>query len=90
VDERLFFIEKRINRPYRQPCPHCGQTFEYQIRWIERRKKDRPPAQAATEDIERFRASRSYMLRQDDMLVCQNARCRKRFEIGSQQSVVFI
>jgi hypothetical protein len=30
------------------------------------------------------------MLRQDDLLVCQNTRCRKRFEIGSQQSVVFI
>jgi hypothetical protein len=29
------------------------------------------------------------MLRTDDMLMCKNMRCRKRFEISGVQSVVF-
>ncbi|MEJ7699462.1 MAG: hypothetical protein WKF71_07425 [Pyrinomonadaceae bacterium] len=34
--------------------------------------------------------SRDYMVRVDDMLMCKNMRCRKRFEIPSSQSIVFI
>jgi hypothetical protein len=29
-------------------------------------------------------------VRVDDMLMCRNMRCRKRFEIPSAQSIVFI
>jgi hypothetical protein len=29
-------------------------------------------------------------VRVDDQLMCKNARCRKRFEIPSAQSIVFI
>jgi len=90
LDERRFFLENMITKPYSQPCPFCGQVFEYEIRWLERKKKNKPPAGARPEDMEKFKACRSYMLRADDLLVCKNNRCRKRFEIGSQQSVVFI
>jgi hypothetical protein len=34
--------------------------------------------------------SRDYMVRVDDQLMCKNVRCRKRFEIPSAQSIVFI
>ncbi|MDT7604858.1 MAG: hypothetical protein QOF61_2855, partial [Acidobacteriota bacterium] len=33
---------------------------------------------------------RDYMVRIDDMLMCKNPRCRKRFDIPNSQSVVFI
>jgi hypothetical protein len=29
------------------------------------------------------------MLRKDDLMVCKNPRCRKRFEVSGVQSVVF-
>ena len=90
MDEKEFFNESLVTKPYSQPCPFCGNRAEYQVRWIERKKKSKPPAGANAEDIQRFKASRSYMLRQDDLLACKNNRCRKRFEIGSQQSVVFL
>jgi hypothetical protein len=38
----------------------------------------------------RLEKSRDYMVRVDDMLMCKNMRCRKRFEIPSAQSIVFI
>jgi hypothetical protein len=33
---------------------------------------------------------RNYMVRIDDQLMCKNIRCRKRFEIPSAQSIVFL
>jgi hypothetical protein len=30
------------------------------------------------------------MLRRDDMMMCKNMRCRKRFEITGVQSVAFL
>jgi hypothetical protein len=30
------------------------------------------------------------MLRKDDMLMCKNLRCRKRFEVSGVQSVAFL
>ncbi len=41
-------------------------------------------------DRARFAKARSYMLRKDDLMACKNIRCRKRFEIPSAQSIVFI
>jgi hypothetical protein len=42
------------------------------------------------QDRAQYQKSRDYMVRIDDMLMCRNMRCRKRFEIPSSQSVVFI
>jgi len=33
---------------------------------------------------------RSYMVRREDMMVCKNIRCRKRFDIPSSQTVAFL
>jgi hypothetical protein len=42
------------------------------------------------QDRARFNNSKDYMVRVDDQLMCANIRCRKRFEIPSSQTVVFI
>jgi hypothetical protein len=57
---------------------------------MKRTKKSTPPRGGNEQDRMRFQKSRDYLVRIDDMLVCKNIRCRKRFEIPSSQSVVFI
>jgi hypothetical protein len=55
---------------------------------LKRTKKAQLPRGANEQDKARFNKSRDYLVRIDDMLAC--ARCRRRFEIPSSQSVVFI
>ena len=42
------------------------------------------------QDRSQFQKSKDYMVRIDDVLMCSNMRCRKRFDIPSSQTVVFI
>lgn len=42
------------------------------------------------QDKAQFQRSKDYMVRIDDVLMCKNMRCRKRFDIPSSQSIVFI
>jgi len=86
--EREFFTEKQEHKPAMFTCPKCRHRAEYQVRWIRRVKKDRPPQGSDAQDREMHRKLRDYMVRVDDMLSCQQ--CRRRFEIPSQQSVVFL
>lgn len=86
--EREFFTEKQEHKPAMFTCPKCRHRAEYQVRWIRRVKKDRPPQGSDAQDREMHRKLRDYMVRVDDMLFCQQ--CRRRFEIPSQQSVVFL
>ena len=44
--------------------------------------------ESSEQDKRQFQNSRDYMVRIDDMLACRS--CRKRFDIPSSQSVVFI
>lgn len=90
MDERDFFNEREVVKSANLSCLHCRQSDTYEIRWIERVKKKSLPSRATEEDRARFERARSYMLRRDDVLMCKNARCRKRFEISGVQSVVFI
>ena len=90
MEERDFFDEAEVLKPATLGCLHCRQTAEYQIRWLVRSKKKSVPRQADERDRARFEKARSYMLRRDDVLLCKNLRCRKRFEISSVQSVVFL
>jgi hypothetical protein len=53
------------------------------------KKKNLPP-RADDRDRAKFAKAQSYMLRRDDMMMCKNMRCRKRFEITSVQSVAFL
>jgi hypothetical protein len=90
MEERDFFDEKEVLKPANLSCLHCHQADTYDIRWLVRTKKQALRGRADERDRARFEKARSYMLRRDDMVQCKNARCRKRFEISSVQSVVFI
>jgi hypothetical protein len=41
-------------------------------------------------DRAKFAKAQSYMVRRDDMVMCKNIRCRKRFEVAGVQSVAFL
>lgn len=90
MEERDFFEEKSEQRTHNMVCPHCGQSGEYQLNWLVRRKKKSLPRHADDRDRARFLKAQSYMVRRDDMVACQNIRCRKRFEVTSVQSVAFL
>ena len=90
MNERDFFNEREEVKKAVYGCPHCRERSEYPVRWLKRTKKASLPRGANEQDRIQFRNSRDYMVRIDDMLVCQNLRCRKRFDIPSSQSVVFI
>ena len=86
-DERAFFNEKSETRPGRYQCPKCRRSNDYPIRWVRRSKKDRLPPGADERDRAKFAKLRDYMLRLDDEVTCRT--CGKKFEIPSQQSMIF-
>jgi hypothetical protein len=88
LDERAFFNEKSETRPGRFACPKCRRSHDYTIRWVRRVKKDRLPQGAGDQDRAKFAKLRDYLLRLDDEVVCKS--CGKKFEIPSQQSMVFV
>jgi hypothetical protein len=90
MNEQDFFNEKQEIKKATFSCPHCRERAEYDVRWLKRTKKGSLPRGANEQDRMRFQKSRDYMVRIDDMLACKNVRCRRRFEIPSSQSVVFI
>ncbi len=90
MNEKEIFDEKQVTKRSSFSCPFCREHGEYDVRWIERRKKKKMRGGGNPEDRARFEKSRDYLIRVDDMLACKNTRCRKRFEIPNSQSVVFI
>jgi transcription elongation factor Elf1 len=88
LDERAFFTEKPETRPGRFQCPRCRRTGDYSIRWARRSKRDRLPPGADDADRAKFAKLRDYLLRLDDEVTCKA--CGKKFEIPSQQSLVFV
>ena len=89
-DERNFFEERTEMKPHTMSCPHCRETADYALAWLVRRKRDHPAGYADDATLARFEKARGYMVRRDDQVVCQNTRCRKRFEIVGIQSVAFL
>jgi hypothetical protein len=87
LDERALFTDKPESRQGRFQCPKCHRTSEYAIRWVRRTKKDRLPPGADDADRARFAKLRNYLLRLDDAVTCKT--CGKKFEIPSQQSLVY-
>ena len=87
LHEREFFHEQPESKPAILTCPKCRHRAEYQVRWIKRVKQGRPPRGADERDRALFAKLRNYLVRVDDVLVYK--RCGRRFEIPSQQSVVF-
>jgi hypothetical protein len=90
MEERDFFDEKDQKKQHTLSCPHCQQPAEYDVNWLVRTKKRQLPPRADDRDKAKFAKAQSYMMRKDDMLMCKNMRCRKRFEITSLQTVAFI
>ncbi|HYL14323.1 MAG TPA: hypothetical protein VEV41_14875 [Terriglobales bacterium] len=90
MEEREFFDERSEKKTATLNCPHCQQSAEYELLWLVRTKKKQLPGRADERDRARFAKARSYMLRKDDMLMCKNMRCRKRFEVSGVQSVAFL
>src|SRR5437899_12274722 len=90
MEERDFFDERQEKKTAMLNCPHCQQSAEYEVLWLVRTKKKQLPGRADERDRARFAKARSYMLRKDDMLMCKNMRCRKRFEVSGVQSVDFL
>ena len=88
MNERDFFNEQQEAKRATYSCPHCRERADYQVRWLRRTKKKDLPRGASEQDRARFRNSRDYMVRVDDVLDCP--RCRRRFDIPNAQSVVFI
>ena len=88
MNERDFFNEQQEAKRATFSCPHCRERADYEVRWLRRTKKKDLPRGASEQDRARFRNSRDYMVRIDDVLDCP--RCRRRFDIPNAQSVVFI
>ena len=90
MQEREIFDERQEVKKASFSCPNCRERNEYDVRWLTRRKKQQAPRNLSQDDRSRFAKSRDYMVRVDDQLMCKNMKCRRRFEIPSSQSVVFI
>ncbi len=88
MNEQDFFNEKQEVKKATFSCPHSRTRGEFDVRWLKRTRKPAPPRGANEQDRARYQKSRDYMVRIDDMLACKT--CRRRFEIPSSQSVVFI
>ncbi len=90
MNERDIFDERQETKTANYSCPFCRERNDYEVRWLKRTKK-RGTAQRMNErDRAQYEKSRDYMVRVDDQLMCRNNRCRRRFEIPSSQTVVFI
>jgi len=90
MEERDFFDEQAEQKVHMMTCPHCGQSNEYSLSWLIRRKREHLPRGADDQDRMRFAKARSYMVRREDMVGCKNVRCRKRFDVMGIQSVAYM
>ena len=91
MNERDIFDERQESKTANYSCPFCRERNDYEVRWLKRTKKRNAPTNRMNErDRAQFDKSRDYMVRVDDQLMCKNNRCRRRFEIPSSQTVVFI
>ena len=89
MQERDIFDERQEVKTASFSCPNCRERNDYEVRWLKRTKKKNVNTRNE-QDRAQFQKSRDYMVRVDDQLMCKNIRCRKRFEIPSSQSIVFI
>ncbi len=88
--ETDIFDERQETKKAYFSCPFCRENNEYDVRWMKRTKKKQPPRGVNERDRAQYEKSRDYMVRVDDVLMCKNNRCRRRFDIPSSQTVVFI
>ena len=90
MDERNFYDETPETKKFTHTCPKCRQQTEFLVRWLRRTKKKKLPPGAGELDRAKFAKARDYLVRVDDFLTCPNPRCRCRFEIPNDQTVVIL
>lgn len=90
MQEKDIFDERQETKKASFACSYCGERNDYEVRWLKRTKKKKSNRRMNDQERMQFEKSRDYMVRVDDMLMCKNNRCRRRFEIPSAQSIVFI
>ncbi len=90
MNERDIFDEKQETKMASFVCPNCRERNDYDVRWLKRTKKRNSLRHRNEQERLQYEKSRDYMVRVDDQLMCKNIRCRKRFEIPSAQSIVFL
>lgn len=90
MNERDIFDEKQEVKKASFACSFCGERNEYDVRWLKRTKKKKTNRNLNQQEKAQFDKSRDYMIRIDDVLMCKNNRCRRRFDIPTSQTVVFI
>ena len=88
INERDCFTEKTETKPMSLACPQCRHRDDYPIKWSRRTKKERPPGNADARDRALFEKLRDHLFRLDDFVNC--SKCRRRFEIPSHQTMVFL
>jgi DNA-directed RNA polymerase subunit RPC12/RpoP len=88
LNERDFFTEKIEMKSMSMACPQCRHRADYPIKWVKRVKKDRLPPGADERDRALYGKLRDHLFRVDDYFNC--AKCRRRVEIPSHQSMVFL
>ena len=50
MDERAFFTESNTTKPAQLNCPFCRSQETYELRWLVRKKKDRIPNGAGSQN----------------------------------------
>jgi len=90
MQEKDIFDERQEVKTANFACPNCRERHDYDVRWLKRTKKKNSSRHLNENDRRQMEKSRDYMVRVDDQLMCKNIRCRKRFDIPSSQSIVFI
>ena len=88
LNERDCFVEKAEMKAMSLACPQCRHRGDYQVRWVRRTKKGQAPRGIDARDRGMFDKLRDHLFRVDDFVNC--ARCRRRFEIPSHQTMIFI
>jgi 5-methylcytosine-specific restriction endonuclease McrA len=85
LHERDYFTEKTETKPMSMVCPQCRHRDDYQVKWIRRTRKTPMPSGGQKSTYDQLR---DHLYRIDDMVNC--SKCRRRFEIPSHQSMVFL
>jgi len=87
-NERDCFTEKAEMKPMSLSCPQCRHRDDYQIKWLRRTRKERMPGGGDARDRALFEKLRDHLYRVDDSVMC--SKCRRRIDIPSLQSMVFL
>ena len=88
LDERAFFTEKPEDQTGALPVPEVPADLRIQRPLGAPHQEGSPAGGANDEDRAKFAKLRDYLLRVDDEVVCKT--CGKKFEIPSQQSLLFV